>query len=57
MNESNSKKNKKVFIVMLVLGIIFLSVGLYNLISYESYYKKGDKIEARIVNVLTYPDR
>lgn len=56
MNESNSKKNKKLFIIMLVLGIIFLIVGLYNLISYESYYKKGDKVEARVVNVLTYPD-
>lgn len=56
MNEINSKKNQKLCIVFLVIGLLFLLIGFYNLFNYNSYYKNGEKISARIENILAYPD-
>lgn len=56
MNETNAKKNKRLCIVFLIVGLLFLLIGFYNLYNYNIYYKKGYKIDARIENILEYPD-
>lgn len=56
MNETNSKRNKKIFYIILIIGLLFLLIGVYNLLNYRSYIVKGEKINARIVNILEYPD-
>lgn len=56
MNKSINNKRKIVYIIAVIIGLIFISFGIYYYVNQNKYYKHGDKVQATVDNILDYPD-
>lgn len=57
MNNSVIKGKKTKYIIILIIGILFLLLGLYYVINQHKYIENGVKVEATVENILTPPNK
>lgn len=56
MNKIAFNRKKILFIILIITAIILLLLGVYHLFDRNKYIKNGEKVYAKVVNILSYPD-
>lgn len=56
MNKTAFLRRRNIFITLIIIAFILIGLGFIHLSQRNKYVVNGDKVYAKIVNILTYPD-